>query len=691
MQQQPKEYETTFLPKDFCPEIPEGPKIQAALDRLVSQFFPQEGSRPTPTSTPKVYGGAQAPSPVDDDDAELLAKARRSKNGDQFSRLFDHGDISGYPSHSEADQALANMLAFWCGPDAGRIDRLMRQSALLASPERLAKWDKVHVRGQAYGQSTVERALNGTTAHYDPQYGRTRKGPTRPAESADAGIVGSGDRPEIVYRAGELPQAVAELQAALKGKVYQMGGVLVKVIRLPQKNAHSPVRREAGTPVVVTLGPEELTLLAAQSARWVKFNTKGEEREINPPRDVVNAFLAASGQWTFPVLTGIASCPILRPDGSVLACEGFDPQTGLFADFGGQTFPAVALRPTKEDASAALEVLKDALREFPFVADADRSVALAATISTVVRRSVQAAPLFAISASTPGTGKSTLAELLGIISTGKRTPAMDFSADEGEFKKTLFSALLECPPTLLIDNVYGELNSSMLCAALTQETIKNRILGASKTAEIPTSTLIFATGNNLAISGDMVRRTLLCSMDAGMERPGERVFSREIYSWAHENRPRLVHAALTTLRAYHMAGKPGAQAMRKMNGFSAWSTWVRGPLLWLGEADPLDSQRALEDSDPEREALGAVLASWYECLRSQPVLVGELLRTDDASDARVQLYQSLVAAVVSPRGVNVRSLGKWLSKYQGRIVQGFRIVNCGTYKRAVLWKVEKVG
>lgn len=73
------------------------------------------------------------------------------------------------------------------------------------------------------------------------------------------------------------------------------------------------------------------------------------------------------------------------------------------------------------------------------------------------------------------------------------------------------------------------------------------------------------------------------------------------------------------------------------------------------------------------------------------MLVGELLRTDDASDARVQLYQSLVAAVVSPRGVNVRSLGKWLSKYQGRIVQGFRIVNCGTYKRAVLWKVEKVG
>ena len=679
-----REYTTTMMPPDFCPEIPEGPEAQAALDALVARFFPQEEKSPEPTT----YGGAMRPSPVDNDDSALIEKARRSKNGDQFSRLFDHGDISGFQSHSEADLALSNMLAFWCGPNATRIDGLMRQSALLSNPERLKKWDRPHVRGLTYGQATIERAINDTTTTYNPQHGCGRKVPMR--KGPDAGPIGSDDRPEIAYRAGELPQAVAELQSALKGKVYQIGGVLAKVIRLPQKSAHSLVRREAGTPVVVTLGAEELTLLAAQSARFTKCNAKGEEKEINPPRDVVNALLAASGQWTFDLLTGLVACPIMRPDGSILDREGFDQRTGLFADFGGQTFPAVALRPTKEDAAAALDVLKDALKEFPFVADADRSVALAALLTTVVRRSVQAAPLFAISASTPGTGKSTMAEFLGIISTGKRTPAMDYSVDEGEFKKALFSALLECPPTLLVDNVFGELNSSLLCSALTQETIKNRVLGASKTAEIPTSTLITVTGNNLILAGDMVRRSLFCNMDAGMERPGERIFSREIYSWAHENRPRLVHAALTILRAYHMAEKPGAQTIRKMNGFSAWSTWVRGPLIWLGEADPLDSQRVLENTDPEREALGNVLAAWYECLGSKPVLISELLRTNDASDARAQLYQALVAAVASPRGFNVRSVGKWISRYQGRIVQGFRMVNYGTYQRAVLWKVEKV-
>lgn len=119
---------------------------------------------------------------------------------------------------------------------------------------------------------------------------------------------------------------------------------------------------------------------------------------------------------------------------------------------------------------------------------------------------------------------------------------MDYSVDEGEFKKALFLRTLECPPTLLIDNVFGELNSSLLCSAVTQETIKNRILGVSKTAEIPTSTLITVTGNNLVVAGDMVRRSLFCNMDAGMERPGERVCLPA----------RFIHGRMRTDRALYM-------------------------------------------------------------------------------------------------------------------------------------------
>ena len=48
-------------------------------------------------------------------DRTLVNKAKASKkNGDKFKALWE-GDISGYGSQSEADQALCDMLAFWTG------------------------------------------------------------------------------------------------------------------------------------------------------------------------------------------------------------------------------------------------------------------------------------------------------------------------------------------------------------------------------------------------------------------------------------------------------------------------------------------------------------------------------------------------------------------------------------------------
>ena len=688
MQQQLKEYTTTMMPPDFCPEVPEGPEAQAALDRLVARFFPpQDESQPAPT--PTTYGGAQALPPVDDSDAALLEKARRSKNGDQFSRLFDHGDTSGFQSHSEADLALANMLAFRCGPDSARIDSLMRASALLASPGRLKKWDRIHTRGLTYGAATVARAINDATHFYNPQHGRTRKGPTRQTEGADAGTVGSDDRPEIAYRAGELPLAVAELQAALKGKVFQMGGMLVQVYRLPRRTASSGIRREAGSTVIAPITPDSLTLLAAQNARWTRLDARGKEREANPPQEVVRALLAAQGSWMFPVLTGVISCPTMRHDGTIIDAEGYDPKSGLYADFRGQTFPIVDLRPTKEDAAAALGFLLEAVREFPFESDASKSVMMGAMLTAVMRPSVPTAPLFCLSATTFGTGKSAGGDLVAIIATGEVAAAVDFNANEDEFKKSLFSILLEGAPVTMVDNIVGTLNSSLLNMILSQQSIKGRVLGVSKMATVPTSSLWLATGNNLTLSGDMTRRSLYCELDARMERPEEREFSRDIYKWTKEHRPQLVHSCLTILKAFAAAGKPGADNLRRMNGFTDWSNWVRGALVWLEQADPLDTQRNIEAGDPEREALEAALSAWWDCLGDRPVTGNDLLQTSDASDQRMRMYQALVTAVNNPRGINVRNLGKWLARYQGRIVQGLRIVRGSTIRKQVVWSVKK--
>jgi putative DNA primase/helicase len=84
-------------------------------------------------------------SPVDD---EILRRAISAANGEKFKRLWG-GDTSGYPSASEADLALASMIAFYAGGDAAMIERLMCRSGL-----RRDKWDR-----HDYLSRTIARAM----------------------------------------------------------------------------------------------------------------------------------------------------------------------------------------------------------------------------------------------------------------------------------------------------------------------------------------------------------------------------------------------------------------------------------------------------------------------------------------------------------------------------------------------------
>lgn len=145
----------------------------------------------------RIFGtaGAASPATVDAkprpadpqnlDDAALLDKARRAKNGADFDRLWS-GDLSAHGGDaSAADLALCNSLAFYTGNDPARIDRLFRQSALF----RPAKWDKPHRSdGATYGRITIEKALSGNREVYSG-----RKPDANSARPADpTGAVGAG-------------------------------------------------------------------------------------------------------------------------------------------------------------------------------------------------------------------------------------------------------------------------------------------------------------------------------------------------------------------------------------------------------------------------------------------------------------------------------------------------------------------
>jgi archaellum biogenesis ATPase FlaH len=84
-----------------------------------------------------------------------LGKAYKSKNGDRIKALYN-GDISGYPSHSEADMALCMHLAFWFKDDQDTVDLAFRESGLMRD-----KWDS-KPGDSTYGAQTIDKAIEAT-------------------------------------------------------------------------------------------------------------------------------------------------------------------------------------------------------------------------------------------------------------------------------------------------------------------------------------------------------------------------------------------------------------------------------------------------------------------------------------------------------------------------------------------------
>nr|DAD74953.1 MAG TPA: dsDNA helicase [Siphoviridae sp. ctA995] len=93
---------------------------------------------------------------------DIVRAACSAKNGSLFKALYS-GDFSAYSSHSEADMAFCNMLAFWCGCDSEKMDAIFRQSGLMRD-----KWDRKQ-SGTTYGVITLQKAISGCSQTYNPK------------------------------------------------------------------------------------------------------------------------------------------------------------------------------------------------------------------------------------------------------------------------------------------------------------------------------------------------------------------------------------------------------------------------------------------------------------------------------------------------------------------------------------------
>jgi len=496
------------------------------------------------------------------------------------------------------------------------------------------------------------------------------------------------DDREIRWIDGELPRVVDELERELIAAgepVYQRGGMLVRPVRRPALDARN-FRRAAGVLGLVPLDQTHLVERATAIADFRRYDRRSEAwRATNCPAAVAATYLARRGQWLVPHLRAVISAPTLRPDGSVLQTPGYDEATGILYDPVGVDFGAVEEHPSRRQAEIALEVLLDAVHTLPFAGEADRSVAIALILTALVRRTLPAAPLGAITAPVMGAGKTLLADCIAIIATGQSAPVMVYPATEEEAAKLLLAVLLEGEAVVLVDNVERPLKGDWLCAVLTSEVYGGRILGATQMISVPTHATFLATGNGLVLVGDLRTRALLCRLDPRCERPEERVFAADLRASVLTRRPTLVLAALTVMRGFLAAGVRPGDVVPPWGRFDAWSDLVRAPLVWLGLQDPCASLRALEDDDPERARHLALLRAWHAAFGEAPTTLREAI--DLALRSESHGLRDALEAIARDRSGQVDPLraGKWLRHVAGRICGGLLFVRVGERNGSARW------
>ena len=494
--------------------------------------------------------------------------------------------------------------------------------------------------------------------------------------------------PQIKVIPSELPRIVNEAEDALillDREFYQRGGMLVRPVTGTIVNKDGKTLGWQLIPVVRSYLIEALCC-AAQFVRIDgRDKTKGW-KPIDAPDKVASALLSRRGKWKLPILHGIVQAPFLRTDGSLCETPGYDPTSKLLfkAD---DVFPPVPPRPSRDEALQALALLRDLIKTFPFVTSADRSVALAALLTAMDRRSIWTAPLFAFNSPVAGTGKSKLVDLCSILPTGQPMSVISQGYSEEEFVKCLSAALLAGDAAVSVDNCERPLQSDFLCQVLTQPRLNIRILGLSSNVETPMNAMLFATGNNLTFSGDIIRRTLMCTIDAGCERPELRAFKTDAANEAKARRGELVAAALTVLRAWHVTGE--RFNLPAFGGFEDWSYRIREALVWLDQIDPCETLADVRDSDPQRSELITVVEQWREHLvpdqayTVQQVIARALVDSD--------FHNALMMVASSPSGGSVSSVrfGRWLTRVKGKIVNGLKLSQGGSRHGYPLWKLVK--
>ena len=523
-------------------------------------------------------------------------------------------------------------------------------------------------------------------------------------------------------------RAVVELNATQTARMAKKAEVaLLKVVKLHDyclfgdnlscvnvraiPGMHAIDRPDLAPPPVVSIAPLVDAEIVAKLERTVAFctmNRQGKPTSVSPvPRPVVEQLrssLREFGPRTVPIITGVATRPMVLADGTILNTEGLDPRTGLFL-YKTAVMPITAF--TKAEAEQALNELRkgDFSAGFDFGTRLDRDTAIATLFTGVQRRLLAEAPGTLINATVQSSGKTTLARRIHLIVTGRDMPVSGVPREEVEMKKSVEALLRYNPEMVCFDNIPDghTFRSETLARVMTSSEMSARILGVSENMVLPTNVLWLLTGNNVGLGNDELTRFMRVNLSPNSFNPETRVFARpDVVAHAREIRERVLQLALGIIAGFLVSGDTTAPKSR----FHDWDRLVRQPLIWCGGEDVAT---CFEENAGRSEAKAALsdlieaLIAHYEDEDKQvrftlSQLANDLLRVKEAKPDVFQTLSVINESLVALRAKEVTSLGSLghaFSSVEGQLVRlndgaGAKLLRKKSPGLGRHWEVERV-
>ena len=520
----------------------------------------------------------------------------------------------------------------------------------------------------------------------------TRMRVTSGSRTASTNGSGQHEAPEIQVNNRHLRDVTADTLSALETsneppELFVRAGALVRV----REDEH-------GTPQIQNMDLNHVRGRADRCANFVRITKQGDgwtKTNVNPPEVVIKDLLALPS-WPFPALEAVVESPILRPDGSIFDTPGYDAKTRLYyRPVPGFRHPEIPASPGRDELRAALELVNEAIGEFPYADKSSAANTLGLLVTLLIRQAIPGpVPLALVDAPQAGTGKTLLAEIVAMIGTGRSGEMLGAPRDDEEWRKQITSKLSAGGTMIVVDNVENALYAPSLARALTSRTWTDRVLGRSEMVTVSQRATWIATGNNISLRGDLPRRCYWIRLDAKDSRPWKREQFKhpDLTSWAERSRGELVGAVLTIARGWYAAGNPKAEGIPRLGSFEAWTEIVGGILAFASiEGFLANLEELYSKADEGNAEWEGFLEEWWRLRGEDNITVKDLAKLiEDEKTLQDALPGELSEARDKGEGSFTRRLGKAIAKRAGTRYgeDGLHITEAGSVRAGKLWSVR---